>query len=149
MITSLPEGTLIPKVRAVGNLSDYNGFTGKERLRTFEVAKWLARIGAMPHSELCSICSQSCDQQHAEDYYDLTTWIDICRGCHQRLHNRFRLSAAWHRWLDAQLLPTGHWANFMSPTPFDLAALLRSRGRSEPSFVDFQHARPNATTARL
>jgi hypothetical protein len=136
-ISAIPNGTPIPPVRAVGVLSDYNGFTGKERLRTFEVAKWLAKIGAMPHSLSCNICSAPTDQQHAEDYYDLSTWIDICRGCHTRLHQRFRFPASWQTWLGARALPEQHWTKHLFTSPTDLAALLRSRGACEPTFQDF------------
>src|SRR6185312_1557668 len=89
-IDLLPAGTSVPHLKASGSLSDYNGFTGKERLRKFELAKWLMKQGAMKHSGRCSICGERADQQHAEDYFDLRTWMDICRGCHVSLHGRFR-----------------------------------------------------------
>ncbi len=127
----------VPRVRSVGTLSDYNGFTGKERLRTFEVAKWLTRMGAMPYSGRCDLCGGNADQQHAEDYYDLTTWIDICRGCHVRLHQRFRHSAAWTKWLDNIGYPPDCWARHIAPSPFNLAAYIRERGSVEPSFAHF------------
>jgi len=136
-IAELGTSVVAPKVRAVGKLSDYNGFSGKERLRTFEVAKWLNKVGAMQHSGLCNLCNKTCDQQHAEDYYTLSTWIDMCRSCHTRLHQRFRHSAQWQRYLDALNLTDGHWARMISSEPFDLALLLRTRGATEPVFENF------------
>ena len=136
-IKLLPVGIQIPKFRASGHLSDYNGFTSKERLRTFEIAKWLIASEAMQHTERCSICGAAADQQHAEDYFDLHTWMDICRSCHTSLHSRFRTPDAWERRLASHSLPTDHWAVRLPAFPIDVAAFHRSRGRSEPVGAQF------------
>lgn len=136
-IATIAADVLIPRAKSVGQLSDYNGFTGKERLRTFEVAKWLAAIGAMPHSGQCSICGSAADQQHAEDYFDLTTWMDICRGCHSSLHSRFRTPAAWQRRLDKLEVPQDHWSRRLPEQQPDIAAYHRTRGVIEPTHASF------------
>ncbi|HZC38891.1 MAG TPA: hypothetical protein VE221_09500 [Sphingomicrobium sp.] len=133
----LPLGTDAPKPRANGSLQNYNGFSGKERLRTFELAKWLHRSGAMPHTGECSICGSPADQQHAEDYFDLTTWMDICRGCHVSLHGRFATPDAWRRRVQQFHLPSSHWACALPSEEPDIAAFHRLRGRGEPTASDF------------
>ncbi len=132
----LPE-TPLPRRRAVADLSDYNGFTGKERLRTFEVAKWLMRLGAMEKPSQCDLCGKDTDQQHAEDYYDLRTWMDVCRSCHGKIHQRFRYPHKWQPFLDSLSVSSIHWVRLVSREPFDLAALLRARGVDEPSYETF------------
>lgn len=136
-IKRLPAGTAIPKIAASGKLTDYNGFTAQERLRTFEIAKWLIKSGAMQHSGRCSICGAPADQQHAEDYFDLETWMDICRGCHSSLHSRFRTPAAWDRRIERFALDAGHWAKALPTCQIDVAAFHRSKGRAEPTAVEF------------
>jgi len=71
---------------------------------------------------------------HAEDYFDLTRWVDICHGCHQSLHKRFNQPAAWRGRLDRCGVVASHWARLVSPARFDLASLLRARGAKEPTW---------------
>ncbi len=136
-IAPLPSHTAKPAIKISGKLADYNGFTREERLRTFEIAKWLLKVGAMQHSGQCSICGSAADQQHAEDYFELETWMDICRGCHGSLHGRFRTPAAWERRLARFSLPADHWAAMLSSRPMDIAAYHRLVGRGEPTPADF------------
>jgi hypothetical protein len=136
-IALLPLGTVVPRRRSFGDLSDYNGFTGKERMRTFGVAKWLMEVGAMPRPQTCGICTGPADQSHAENYYDLSTWIDVCRSCHGRLHRRFASPGRWSEHLDRCALAASHWTRLVSPEPFDLAGLLRQRGVVEPTYTSF------------
>ena len=136
-IPLLPSDTLPPSLKTSGRLRDYNGFTGAERLRTFEIAKWLIEGGVLQHSSRCDICKGPADQQHAEDYFDLTTWMDICKGCHTSLHGRFRTPAAWARRLERYRIAANHWARRLPATEIDVAGFHRSNGRSEPMASDF------------
>jgi hypothetical protein len=137
-IDKLPSDTSVPTMPRIGSLSDYNGFTGKERLRTFEVAKWLIGCGAMDAPGDCDICGRPATGLHAENYYDLSTWIDLCHGCHvSRLHQRFARAESWSRWLDQNQLPDDHWARKVPPRPTNFATHIRSLGQSEPTFASF------------
>jgi hypothetical protein len=136
-ITILPSATRLPRKRSFGDMSDYNGFTGRERLRTQGLSKWLYVMGAMQHLGSCEICARDTDQLHAEDYYDLTTWLTICRGCHSSLHQRFGRPTKWQERLDTHGVSDRHWSRLVSLTPFDLANLLRQRGRTEPTYSTF------------
>lgn len=138
-IALLPSTTVVPKRRSFGDLkTDYNGFTGKERMRTFGVAKWLMDLGAMPRPRVCGICAGPADQSHAENYYDLSGWIDFCRSCHGRLHRRFTSPGRWSEHLGRHEIPEAHWSRRVSlDEPFDLADLLRQRGAVEPTYSSF------------
>jgi len=111
-----------PKGSVVGSV--YNGFTPRERNRTHALSKWFQGQNCMSTPETCSICRAPAKQMHAEDYFDLTGWVDICDGCHQSLHKRFNQPAAWQRRLDRCAVAASHWARLVSPTHFDLASLL-------------------------
>lgn len=118
-------------------MSDYNGFTGRERLRTFGLQKWLVKMGALTPLLHCQICDQPCDQEHAEDYFNLERWIELCRGCHGKLHKRFSNPLVWQRHLDEREVPASSWAHALSARPFDLASYIKSRGAGEPSYATF------------
>jgi hypothetical protein len=53
------------------------------------------------------------------------------------LHKRFSNPRAWHERLEEATLPQNHWARAISSTPFDLAKVLRERGKCEPLHGDF------------
>ena len=127
-----------PDGSALGLPSSYNGSSNRERDRTAELSKWLAKVGSTERPCECDICSAPADDEHAENYYDLASWIGLCQRCHRAsLHGRFARSARWSALLDECQLPKGHWARLVSQEPFDLAKLLRSRGQREPSKADF------------
>lgn len=116
----------------------YNGFTDRERYRTADLSNWLAKVGSTERPATCDVCRAPADDEHAENYYDLTSWIGLCRRCHRSaLHGRFERPAKWFALLDASEVPEGHWARLVSMEPFDLAALLRDRGWQEPIKADF------------
>lgn len=116
----------------------YNGFSDRERYRTADLSNWLAKMDCTERATTCDICRAPAVDEHAEDYYDLTSWIGLCRRCHRSsLHGRFARQAVWAAWLDECEVPDHHWSRLVSPEPFDLAALLRSRGRREPIKADY------------
>lgn len=128
----------VPTRSALGEGGEYNGFTGRERDRTADVSKALIARGATTRHATCDICGVPAAHEHAEDYYDLTRWIGMCVQCHvHTLHKRFTNPRKWSALLDLHELPPQHWARLVSPEPFDLAELLRSRGAREPTLADF------------
>lgn len=116
----------------------YNGFTDRERYRTADLSIWLAKVGSTERPTTCDICSAPADDEHAESYYDLSSWIGMCRRCHRSaLHGRFKRPGKWFDLLDQNEVPDGHWARLVSLEPFDLAGLLRDRGWEEPIKADY------------
>jgi len=116
----------------------YNGFTDRERYRTADLSNWLVKSGCTERPSACDICTAPANDEHAEDYYNLTSWIGLCRRCHRAsLHGRFARPERWLALLDAYQLPDTHWSRLVSNEPFDLAALQRSRGRHEPIKADY------------
>ena len=127
-----------PEGSALSLDGSYNGFSARERYRTADLSNWLAKMGCTERPAACDICHAPAHDEHAEDYYDLGAWIGLCRRCHRSsLHGRFARQAVWAALLDECELPDSHWARLVSPEPFDLAALQRSRGRLEPIKADY------------
>lgn len=123
---------------ALGQKGEYNGFSGRERSRTAGLSNWLVQVGCTERPTNCEICGAPADDEHAENYYDLASWIGLCRRCHRTLlHGRFLRAGRWRELLDRHELLPGHWARFVCDEPFDLAALLRERGLREPVKRDF------------
>lgn len=116
----------------------YNGFSHNERYRTADLSKWLARAGSTLRPSECDICGNHATDEHAENYYDLSSWIGLCRKCHRTvLHNRFARPSRWRELLDQNCISDNHWSRLVSDEPFDIAALLRSRGIFEPEKANF------------
>lgn len=128
----------IAKESALFDRGAYNGFTDRERYRTANLSNWLAKIGSTLRPTTCDICRAPARDEHAENYYDLTSWIGLCPRCHRTaLHGRFARPDRWLALLDKCQLPDHHWSRLVSNTPYDLAALLRSRGWQEPMKSDY------------
>jgi len=122
----------------LGEPGQYNGFSSRERCRIAVLSNWLCRMGSVDRPTPCDLCGGQADDEHAEDYYDIASWIGLCRRCHRNiLHGRFARPARWLELLDRCEVPDTHWARLIADQPFDLAALLRSRGIIEPTKATF------------
>jgi len=111
--------------------------------RASAVAAWLELEGWTAGPDTRGLRGNPAALAHAEDYYALERWIDIRRGCHSRLHMRFRWPDAWLRSLDLFEVAGGHWARLVCAERFDLAGLPRARGAREPTLEGFL-GRPGA-----
>ena len=128
----------VPDASMLLEQGSYNGFSARERTRCANLSNLLAKMGCTERPSTCDVCGEPAYDEHAEHYYDLTTWIGLCRHCHRSaLHGRFARPAQWTALLDKRELPLNHWARLVSSEPFDLAALLRSRGWREPIKPDY------------
>jgi len=139
VVIRLTKRRVVPGGSALLDDGAYNGFSGRERSRTADLSNWLAKVGSTERPNICDICGTPADDEHAEDYYNLTSWVGLCRRCHRTiLHGRFARPEHWLALLDRYEVPEGHWSRLVSSEPFDLAALLRSRGRYEPIKADYE-----------
>ena len=130
-----------PVLSALGQPGEYNGFSALERSRTARLSNKLAELGATSRPPSCDICGSSAEDEHAENYYDLSRWIGLCRRCHRSLlHNRFKRPERWAALLDQHEIGIDHWSRLLAPAPFDVASLLRSRGFREPTLMDYEQA---------
>lgn len=136
-IEPFPVGTPTPKVRSVTPLIDYNGFTGHERSRTWEVVKWLMAGERMPRPATCDLCNSSADQYHAENYFDFATYVSVCRSCHGKVHNRLRNFATFEVRRAEWSKPNTHWVHFLTDQQLPIADWCKAAGVSEPSFTNF------------
>lgn len=139
----------IPEQSALLLTGSYNGFSDRERYRTADLSNWLTKIGCTERPSACDICASSADDEHAENYYDLSSWIGLCQRCHRTLlHGRFARPERWKALLDNCQISEKHWSRLVSNTPFDMAALLRSRGWREPAKVDFAAGESTVATSQ-
>ena len=133
-----------PLHSALGQKGEYNGFSLLERNRTARLSSRLMELGATIRPSMCDICGGRADDEHAENYYDLSRWVGLCRSCRRHaLHNRVARPAKWVALLDQFDLPDNHWSRLLAPEPFDLAQLMRDRGVREPGIIDFVADDPN------
>ncbi len=78
---------------------EYNGFTPIERIRGWQVTRWLVDTSQIPDPKSqtcqCSICGEpKASGYHNEDYYQPWTAVRICKSCHYHTHTRFRRPGA-------------------------------------------------------
>lgn len=141
-----PQGTVfrsvatlaMPGTSTLGSSGEYNALSGAERRRAAAVSNWLCRLGSVERPTTCSICKAAADDEHAENHYDLSTWIRLCRRCHRSaLHGRFVRPHNWETLVDRCEIPGWHWARVVTQQPFDMAGLLRSRSARDPRKGDF------------
>jgi hypothetical protein len=121
------EGMTLPKWSG-GPVGPYNGFTPDERLRHWQKAVILRRLGRFPNPSACAVCGT--DKRvgwHSEHYYDLTRCIGLCWPCHMALHRRFARPQGWARRVALSTAPPA-WVAELPVKPFDLASWLRSQG---------------------
>lgn len=110
-------------------LSDYNGFTGQERINGWRLVKFLVNQGIVtnPAGKPCEVCSTTDNTNyHNENYY--TPWQPhiLCRTCHFALHNR--LKGKWNEWQELinKHTKTGdEWFMKLSSEKIDMAKELR------------------------
>lgn len=124
-------------------LGPYNGFTGEQRVRAWQLGTWLLRRGRLSVASCCDLCGGSSRLgRHSENYADVQRAITICGGCHLALHRRFRQPETWRQKLSA-LPSTPKWAIALSLTPIDLPGWLLSTGAPVDPFEELQRQFPN------
>lgn len=148
-VRRIPDDIRIPKTRsrvvpiesAMGQVEEYNGFTKRERYRIADLSIWLERVGATDRPQACDICGGAAQDEHAENYYDLSGWVGLCIPCHRNaLHKRFDNPSRWYALLDRCSVGPGHWTRLVAMTPFDMASYVRAHGIFEPKREDFAGA---------
>lgn len=132
-----------PPVWRYPPLGPYNGFTGEQRVRAWQLGTWLRRRGLLSVAPRCDLCDRSSRlSRHSENYADVQRAITVCGGCHLALHRRFREPEAWrHKLSTLPSIPA--WAIALSPTPIDLPAWLFSMGAPIDPFQELQRQLPN------
>lgn len=144
------EGTLlgeyVPPVWRYPPLGSYNGFSGQQRVRTWQLGTWLRRGRGLTIAPACELCGR-CNRLglHSENYADIERSVTLCGVCHLTLHRRFRQPGIWRAALD-RYPPAPEWAIAVSTSPFDLAQWLRSTGRPTDPFDWLQRQFPSDPT---
>jgi hypothetical protein len=87
----------------------YNGFSPADRQGTLAAVKAAEAAGIIPVPTVCSVCGKEPTtglQRHSENYCRPLDAYPICRGCHVRVHARFRHPDAWRAFINS-LDPAG------------------------------------------
>ena len=130
----------------------YNGFTGAERVRGWQVSRWFQDTGQKIDPRKltceCSICGSTKNAgYHNENYYAPWTAKLVCKSCHYYLHARFRNENA----LPVLLKRAGErkdakWAYALMSNEIDLAGDLRAQHgegiRNFPDLIQAPHPFP-------
>ena len=129
-ITSVADAALTkPPQWHAGPLRPYNGFTAQERIRHWQLAVILRRLGIFPDPPRCDLCGATERVRwHAEHYGDLSRSVALCWRDHMTLHRRFASPAAWK----ARVARHGcaEWIKLLPMVPFDFAGWIeRHYGR--------------------
>ena len=75
---------------------DYNGYTGKERIRGWQIVRIALRMGLLSQPRECSVCGHAGHIHfHSELYGRPLLSKPICKSCHFHLHRRFRRPDEW------------------------------------------------------
>ena len=110
----------------------YNGFTPIERIKFWQRVCWAEANGALlPCTKICSVCGSAQGViGHAENYYDLTAAIPLCRACHFTVHTRFRQPSGWRRFQQRYAPSRGDkpWFCHLPYWQIDLAGYIRRNG---------------------
>lgn len=98
----------------------YNGFGPADRNGTLAIIRAAEADGTIPTPIRCSVCGQQPAtglQRHSEDYRRPLDAHAICRGCHVRVHGRFRHPDRWRAFTER--LGPG-WFQGLSVDPLSL-----------------------------
>lgn len=99
----------------------YNGFGPADRHGTLAIVRAALANGTLPMPTRCSVCGQRATSSlgwHSEDYRKPLDARPICRGCHVRVHARFRHPDRWRAFV-VVLDPLG-WYQGLSVDPRSL-----------------------------
>jgi hypothetical protein len=107
-------------------LRSYNGFSGEQRVRVWQLQGWAQDVGVLPKPKWCSVCgSGSHVGFHCESYADPWSAIPLCQSCHLAVHRRFREPETWVRFQvrHRRAGPT-QWFELLPVTEINLAGWL-------------------------
>lgn len=124
-------------------LRDYNGFSGIERIRGWQLIKWLEMVGMKDRAsdQRCQVTGLYTKDSpggrdpvvyHSENYY--APWEQnyyLLRSVHFKLHNRFKSPEEWKNYLvkDLQVWDASKqkWLFKLPAEEVDFADILRDR----------------------
>lgn len=99
----------------------YNGFGPKDRAGTLATIRAAIADGSICPASSCSVCLRSPASSlgwHSEDYRRPLDAFRICRGCHIRVHARFRHPERWRAFISG--LDPAAWFQRLTLDPSSL-----------------------------
>lgn len=126
-------------------LRDYNGFSGMDRIRGWQLVRWLQMAGMRPYAKdcRCLLTGMTAEEtaqgkfpdpivDHSENYY--APWEQVytlTRSTHMKLHRRFKYPDEWRNYRDRNFKlfdqPNQKWLYKLSDEEIDYADILRDR----------------------
>jgi hypothetical protein len=96
-------------------LGAYNGFTGAERIRGWQLVSFYRRNGWLTVKDICSVTGRvGGTQLHNEEYSRPWSALPVSRRAHTLLHTRARFPNAWHSFLETEAM-VDSWVHRLSP----------------------------------
>jgi hypothetical protein len=119
-------------------LRSYNGFSGKLRVRVWQLQRFALDAGTLAQPEVCSVChSRSHVGFHNETYADAWNVIPLCHACHMAVHGRFRHPEAWARFQARHHRPRKEqWFDELRATPINISGWLAINDSGSPDLLE-------------
>jgi hypothetical protein len=74
----------------------YNGYTGADRIRGWQIVRVAQRMGLLDRPRACSVCGRTSHLHHHSELYGRPLLAQpICKSCHFHLHRRFPQPDEW------------------------------------------------------
>lgn len=105
----------------------YQGFSPTERVRGWQMSRWLQAAGSLPYPRRCDIC-RSGDHVgfHSASYYHVGRAPALCRHCHRAIHRCHISPDNWERVVQSCARTGDEWFVLLPLPTVDLAQHLRS-----------------------
>lgn len=106
----------------------FNGFSGVERVRGWQLSVWLERAGSLTRPTQCDICgSEDRVAFHSETYFHVGRAPALCSRCHRALHRRQIEWREWRAIVEPVVLTGREWFALAPRYGLDIAAHLRAQ----------------------
>lgn len=106
----------------------YQGFSPVERVRGWQMSRWLQGAGSLPYPRRCDVCRGGDHVAfHSASYYHIGRAPALCRACHRAIHLCHARPQEWTGIVHANARIGSEWFVLLPAPSVDLAAHLRSR----------------------
>ena len=104
-----------------------HGVSPSERVRGWQVSRWLQAAGSLPYPRRCDVCGSTDHVAlHSASYYHIGRAPGLCHVCHRAIHRRDSAPEAWQQ-ISERFAVTGlEWFTIIPPPETDIAAHLRT-----------------------
>jgi hypothetical protein len=109
----------------------YNGYTGAERIKGWQIVRVAQRMGLLERPRACSVCGRTSNLHHHSELYGRPLLAQpICKSCHFHVHRRFRLPDGWQAFVGKQR--ECQWIVRLAPVELARTEALALEGQISP-----------------